>query len=280
MNAESFAEGMTHHLLNQGDVKIAVADQGVGRAIVLLPSLGRGAQDFAEFAGLLVARGFRVVLPQPRGIAPSEGPLANLTMADLAGDVALVIEQLDLAPAVVAGHAFGNFVARMLATIRPELVAGVAMLAGSAGMLPSGESPYDPAVLGALARCADSTLDEDSRIAALKTAFFAPESDCRIWLDGWYPDVKAAQRAADQATAVSTYFAAGSAPILEVQADRDTIAAPRFAHILKEQLGDRVTTVVIHGAGHALIPERPAETAALLAGWAARLDDGPGSISR
>ncbi|RDJ21892.1 alpha/beta hydrolase [Bosea caraganae] len=255
------------HTFTRAGVTIEVLDQGEGPAVFVLPSLGRGAEDYDAFAGLLADRGLRTLRPQPRGIGLSTGPLDGLTMHDLAGDVALAVESLGLAPAIIAGHAFGNFVARMLATIRPELVGGVAMLAGSAGMLPSGESPYDPEVLAALARCGDLSLGDETRLEALRIAFFAPGNDAGVWLGGWHPHVKAAQRVAEAATPVSVYFAGGEAPILEVQAARDTIAAPRFAHVLREQLGERVTTVVIPDAGHALIPEKPVAVADALAGW-------------
>lgn len=271
--AEQSTGSLRRHEITGDGVTIEVLDQGRGTPVVLLPSLGRGAEDFDPLVSLLAQDGLRVLRPQPRGIGSSSGPLDGLTMLDLAGDIALVIEQLRIAPAIVAGHAFGNFVARMLATIRPDLVRGVAMLAGSPGMLPDGGSPYDPKVLAALARCGDLTLGDEVRTEALRIAFFASGNDCRAWLKGWHPHVKAAQRAADHATPVRVYFAAGTAPILEVQADQDTIADPRFGHVLRELLGERVTTVVVRGAGHALIPERPAETAQHLNAWIRSLDD-------
>ena len=40
---------------------------------------------------------------------------------------------------IVVGHAFGNFVGRMLATDRPELVRGLVMAAASAGKVPPGD---------------------------------------------------------------------------------------------------------------------------------------------
>lgn len=272
MNALDLAgtgTAVRRHLVKRAEVTIEVLDQGEGPAVFVLPSLGRGAEDYDAFAELLCRRGLRVLRPQPRGIGLSRGPLAGLTMHDLAGDVALAILRLELAPAVIAGHAFGNFIARMLATLRPELVGGVAMLAGSAGMLPNGEPPYDQHVLEALARCGDLSLSEEVRLEALRVAFFAPGNDAGVWLGGWHPHVKAAQRAAERQTPVSLYFAGGKAPILEVQAACDTIASPRHAHLLRDQLGERVTTVVIPDAGHALIPERPVAVADALAGWIA-----------
>src|ERR1700680_378586 len=92
-----------------GDVRIEVIAQGSGPAIVILPSLGRGAEDYDVVAGLLAQGGFRVLRPQPRGIGASTGPMAGLTLHDFAIDIAAVIEHERKGPAVVVGHAYGHF---------------------------------------------------------------------------------------------------------------------------------------------------------------------------
>lgn len=50
--------------------RLCVRTGGAGRDVVLLPSLGRGSDDFDRLGADLVAAGFRVVLPEPRGIPP------------------------------------------------------------------------------------------------------------------------------------------------------------------------------------------------------------------
>ena len=110
------------------DVRIEVIAEGRGPLIVMLPSRGRGAEDFDGVADELVKAGFRVLRPQPRGAALSLGPMQNLTLHDLARDVAAVIRNAgDGGPAIIVGHAFGSWVARMTAIDHPELVRGVVM---------------------------------------------------------------------------------------------------------------------------------------------------------
>src|SRR5580658_7448605 len=121
------------------DIRIEVAAEGHGPLIVMLPSRGRGADDFDEVAGELVKAGFRVLRPQPRGAALSLGPMQNLTLHDLAHDVAAVIRNAgDGGPAIIVGHAFGSWVARMTAVDHPELVRGVVMAAAAAKAYPVG----------------------------------------------------------------------------------------------------------------------------------------------
>src|SRR5262245_13396881 len=123
-------------IIARGDVRIEVLAQGQGPVIVLLPSLGRGATDFDSIALRLAAGGYRVLRPQPRGIRGSSGPLTGIDLHDYAADVAAVIAHENNGPAFVVGHAFGNRVARMLATDRPELVRATALVAANIGKAP------------------------------------------------------------------------------------------------------------------------------------------------
>jgi pimeloyl-ACP methyl ester carboxylesterase len=253
-----------------GDARIVVLDQGAGPVIVILPSLGRGANDYDAVAAYLAADGFRVLRPQPRGIGGSTGPLKGLTLHDYAGDVASVIQQESPgAKVVVVGHAFGNFVARMLATDHPELVRGVVMAAASAGKVPPGttEKPISPAVREAIDKSGDLSLPDAERLQYLQRAFFAPGHDPSVWLTGWYPIAMQAESAASAATPVDLWFAAGTAPVLDLQAEDDTVAPRKFAGVMKAALGDRVTVVVIPNAGHALAPEQPKAMADAIAAY-------------
>ena len=64
------------------DIRIEVIAEGRGPLIVMLPSRGRGAEDFDDVANELVKAGFRVLRPQPRGAALSLG--LDLSLVDRA----------------------------------------------------------------------------------------------------------------------------------------------------------------------------------------------------
>ena len=70
------------------DVRLDVIAEGAGPLVILLPSRGRGSEDFDELAAGIAAAGFRVLRPQPRGAAGSTGPMKNLTLHDFARDMA------------------------------------------------------------------------------------------------------------------------------------------------------------------------------------------------
>ncbi len=253
-------------VIQNGDARIEVLAQGEGPVIVLLPSLGRGAEDFDAIAVRLMQAGYRVLRPQPRGIGESRAPLAGINLHDYAADVAAVIESDKRGPAFVVGHAFGNRVARMLATDRPELVSAVGLVAANIGKAPS-----TPAVREAIRNSANPALPEEERLKALQFAFFAPGNDPRVWLKGWYPDVLAAERAAGDLTSREEDFAAGQAPILYLQPAHDPLAHVEDAKAYQEQFGRRVTVVVIERASHAVIVEQPGAVSAALIDYARKL---------
>jgi pimeloyl-ACP methyl ester carboxylesterase len=239
-------------MVQRPDVAIEVLAQGHGRRIVLLPSLGRGAGDFEPIAERLAGARFRVLRPQPRGIGESRGPMTGINLHDYAADVAALIEHDGGGAAFVVGHAFGNRVARMLATQRPDLVRAVSLIAANVGHAPS-----PPEVREAIKASANPALPDAQRLAALQFAFFAPGNDARSWLAGWHPDVLAAQRLAGDRTSRQEDYAAGEAPILYLQPDHDPLAHAQDADEFKRALGDRVTIVVIRNASHAAVAEAP-----------------------
>jgi pimeloyl-ACP methyl ester carboxylesterase len=234
---------------------------GAGPAVVLIASLGRGAEDFADLAARLAAAGFCVLALEPRGVGASTSPLADVTMAGLADDVAAVIRALADGPATVAGHAFGNRVARMVATTHGDLVGSVVLLA-CGGLVPPA-----PEVTRAMVSVFDVRLDPAARLDAIARAFFSPGHDPSPWEGGWHVATAAAQAAATAATPVEDWWTAGSADVLVVQPADDVVAVPENATRLVELLGERARMVTIPDAGHALLPEQPAAVAEAMLGW-------------
>jgi len=247
-----------------GDARIEVIAEGAGPLVVLLPSRGRDSEDYDEVAAGIARAGFRVLRPQPRGTGASSGPMTGLTLHDFASDVAAVIAHAGGGPAVVAGHAFGNWVARMTAADHPQLVRGVIILAAAA-------KTYPKALAEAVTRSADVTLADAERLGYLRSTFFAPGHDASVWLKGWYPDVNASQFAAGRATRQEEWWGAGRAPLLDLQAALDPFKPRETANELKEEFGGRVTIAVIPDASHALIPEQPAAVVAAIVGWMRKL---------
>lgn len=247
-----------------GDARIEVRIDGRGPALVLLPSSQRDSLDLDEFAVDLAARGFRVLRPQPRGVAGSTGPLEGLTLHHLARDVAGVIAQFGGGRAIVAGHAFGHFIARVTALDHSQHVRGVVAMGAAARTFPPGLSAQ-------LDIAADPAQPQELRLAALRQAFFASGSDPRPWLEGWHPELRTAYRRAALTPSKDTWWPMSAVPVLEIQGTEDPWRPPDTRLELKHALGELVTVRLIAHASHALLPEQPAAVADAIADWAIKL---------
>jgi pimeloyl-ACP methyl ester carboxylesterase len=254
------AAGRAREIVRYDDVAIEVIVEGAGPAIVLLPSLARDSEDYDDVAAGLAAAGFRVLRPQPRGIGRSTGPMRSLTLHDFARDVGQVIQALGGGRAVVVGHAYGNWVARMTAVDYPRQVRGVVIAAAAA-------KAYPPELTAAVTAAGDLALPDEERLAALRFAFFAPGNDATVWLRGWHPGVRATQRAAAAATRQEEWWSGGTAPLLDLQAEHDPFKPPAKRDEMKDEFGERVRIAVIADASHALIPEQPSAVVDALVDW-------------
>jgi pimeloyl-ACP methyl ester carboxylesterase len=251
-------------LVRYDDVVIDVMIDGHGPAVVLLPSLARDSDDYDAVAEGLAAAGFSVLRPKPRGIGLSKGPMTGVTLHDLARDVAEVVKAHGGGRAVIVGHAYGNWVARMTATDHPGLVRGVVIAAAAA-------KQYAPELSVAVTNAGNLSLSDEQRLAALRFAFFAPGNDPSVWLKGWHPEVRDSQRGAAAAVAQSDWWAGGTAPLMDLQAANDPFKPESKRNEMKDEFGSRVTVIVIPNASHALIPEQPKAVVEALVRWIATL---------
>lgn len=243
---------------------------GDGPCVVLIPSLGRGSEDFDALLPALTQAGLRLVLPEPRGIEGSSPLKVTDTLHDMAADIAAIIEAEGAAPAVLIGHAAGNWVARVLAFDRPDLTRAVALVAAIV------TNTVPKAVSASISASFDRALSDATRLGHLQKVYFAPGADASVWLEGWWPEVSAAQRRAAQATPNQGWIrVADRHPTLYVAAADDVISPPPDLSALRDTIGPRADCVTIANAGHALLPEQPLAVAQALIAWLDGLPDSP-----
>ena len=235
-----------------GNAVLESAIYGAGDAVILLPGGGCSVSYFEPLAQTLATAGFRAVAINPRGVSASTGPLEGLTLHHLAADIAGVIEALEETSVHVLGHAFGNRIARCLATDRPDLARSVILLAagGLAGPAPETHAPVQ--------RLLHQDITQAERLALMQAVYLSPASDPRVLLqvEQW-PMVAAAQIAASQATPIEDWWEGGTAPLLIVQGLDDRRAVPENGRALRDQMGARVRLVEIPQAGHLALLEQP-----------------------
>ncbi len=257
-----------HRIAQQNDVRIAYRIGGEGQAICLLPSVGRGCDDLVELAENLISKGFKTILPEPRGMYGSTGPLMGLSMEDLAQDVLGVLEQ-EKTPAVIAGHAFGNMVARTCAATGSKMVKAVVLLATAGGKIPAHlETAID--------LVSSEKRPEQERLDALALAFFADSSGVKkSWLTGWHKPVIEAQRQARLNSKRESWWPGGTVPILDVIGSEDPFRPADQRNSLRDEFGERIQPVVISNVSHALPEEKPEEVAQVITEFVRSLERNP-----
>lgn len=259
----SSAFAVDEKVVKNGDATIAYSVRGQGPLVLMIASTGRGTAEFGPLADQLAKRGYKVALPEPRGIGGSRGPMENVSFHDFGRDFAAVIAA-EGGKAVIAGHAYGQWIAKTIAADHPQMTRGIVLLAGGAKKWPQELSD-------AITMINEPTSTREQKLAGLKLAFFAEGNDPTHWLEGWHQDVTKSQRNARKNTVQSTWWAGGAAPMLDLQAANDPFRPESSRTEVKDEFGDRVTIAVIPNASHALPAEKPIETANAIADWADKL---------
>ena len=251
-------------IIETPSAKIVMHKAGEGPEVVMFASAGREASDFNELAEELVRQGFAVTLFEAPGINGAKASIAEPTLYDLAADVHTYLE-LNPEPVFVVGHAFGNRLARAVAHKYPNKVRGIVLIAAG-GLRPIPEAARD-----ALAECFDFRVPHLQRIASVRYAFFAdgnPVPD--YWMRGWYARTAQLQGAATAAVDSAEWWSGGGQPMLVISGLQDTIAPPEDTiDLLEADYPDQVTAVRIEQAGHAMLPEAPAQIAVEVSNWLA-----------
>lgn len=242
------------------DCQLRVSIQGEGPTIVALPSLGRGADDFADLSRRLARVGYRVVRPEPRGVTGTSIVLDNPTLERFADDIIAVIEDLG-GPVTLLGHDYGAQLAQLVAVTRPSLVSGLIVLA------PPGPTPPKPEPATALRRVFIPELSDEEHLEAVALALFADGNDPVVWVDGWYPTLAFAQAEAERYLPPEELWAQIRCDTLIVQPADDRIVVPENAWLMAAELESLATVVLVPNAGHALLPEQPEVVATAILSW-------------
>lgn len=233
--------------------------------VFMHPEAFGGIRADIEFAERLMALGLGFVGMNPRGSGGSMGPLTGITLRDMAEDAIAVIERFG-GPVVFIGHAGGNRVGRMAATLRPDLVHALVLLASG------GRVPPSPEARALLARWRDDQQPWSERLAAAEGYFLAPTSHLPTHFPR--PDYSFAAadawRVAGNATNTDEWWPGGSSRIFAVQGAQDAAAPPENGHLLAAEFPDRVQVIDIEGAGHFPQLEQPGAVVDAITGFLRR----------
>ncbi len=242
--------------------------------LLLINGYAATAADWdPAFLGGLEAE-FELILPDNRGVGGSPLGKGELTIEAMAGDMAALLDRMEIERAAVAGWSMGGFVAQRLAARVPGRVAALALLATDPGGPRS--VPAGPEVWARLTDRSGTPREQAGRLISL---LFPPALAPRI--DREFGDAVAAARAAlppctlrAQEAAMEAWHReeqdppAAAPPTLVVHGSEDVVIPPANAELLRSRW-DAAGVELIEGGGHAFMAQEPERVARLIAAHAA-----------
>jgi pimeloyl-ACP methyl ester carboxylesterase len=140
MPAMPFAEGPRQHRVHYREFGTRAPDRPT---VVLIQGLGLDGRFWFDQPRMLAEdpeQPWHVLVPDNRGVGQSDMPTRPWTMADMADDVAAVLDHAGVRKAVMVGISMGGMIAQQVALRHPERVSGLVLMATWPG-LPYGRLP-------------------------------------------------------------------------------------------------------------------------------------------
>jgi 3-oxoadipate enol-lactonase len=247
--------------------RIAWAERGGGPPLLLIQGLGyAGSWGWGPVLEPL-ARSFRVLSFDNRGIGGSDRPAGPYSAGQMAGDALAVLDAAGVDHAHVVGASLGGMVAQELALASPERVDRLVLACttpGGPGAFPMPEKtvrlitqPLDLPVVERFRVFVRNALSEpydDAIVDAITELRIAEAQPLEAWQ---------AQAAAGMAHDAHDRVAGIAAPTLVLTGTADEVVDPRNSELLAELIpGARLER--FEGAGHLFFWQEPARSVALL----------------
>jgi 3-oxoadipate enol-lactonase len=224
-----------------GDVRLAFEVRGEGDPILFIHGLGYSRLGWGPAPDLL-ARDFRVVLFDNRGVGESDTPPGLYTVPELAADAVAVLDAAGVERAHVVGVSLGGYIAQEVALSYPDRVDRL-VLASTA--VPSGEGAHPMPQRG---------LDGFARFAGLSR-----EDGLRLLVENSLGDHGVRERP-ELAEEIYRYRLAHAPSLESWQAQ--AAAGATFIQASRPVGEIRAPTLIVHGGADAIVDPRNADVLA------------------
>jgi pimeloyl-ACP methyl ester carboxylesterase len=123
-----FPDARRVELPGRDGMTLSVHEQGEGPAVVFCHGFPELAYSWRYQLPAVADAGFRAIAPDQRGYGGSDRPekIEDYDLLNLTGDLAALLDALEVEDAVFVGHDWGGWVAWGMALVYPDRTAGVA----------------------------------------------------------------------------------------------------------------------------------------------------------
>ena len=242
------------------DVMLAYREFGSGSPVVFISGLGSTMDMWNPPVIERIARQFRVIVFDNRGMGYSGGSDKPFSIPLLARDTAMLMDALGIFSAHIIGHSMGASIAQELVLGFPAKVTRLVLVAGTCGG--SESVPMQPETLARLTDKSGTVQEVTSRMFSL---LFPPSWLARHDPARYCPaidEIPGDEIVARQADAFSAWTGSFSrlgkvrSPAILVTGTDDVIVPPENSRIIRERIFG-AELVGIPGAGHGLMYQCP-----------------------
>jgi pimeloyl-ACP methyl ester carboxylesterase len=250
-------------------VEIAYELQGEGEPLVLVHGLAYERHGWGRFSELL-ARNFRVVLVDNRGVGASDAPEGPYAVSQMADDVLAVLDDAGIERTNLFGVSLGGYIAQELTLAHPERIEKLVL----ASTAPGGPKAHPMPAAGVEAFGRYPTMEREAGLRLMVENSLGERGVRELpqLVEEIYayrlehaPSVAAWQA---QAVAGATYdshdrVGAIAVPTLVVQGGADNVVDPRNAELLGELIPD-ARVEILPDRGHLMVWEDSERVAELV----------------
>lgn len=242
-------------------IEIAYERRGSGEPLLLIHGFPFDHTAWNSVIPLL-ENDFDVILPDLRGFGKSSSPESVYRIADMAVDLAGLLDHLSIEKAAVAGHSMGGYVSLAFAKACPNRVSGLALISSQAaadsperkeGRYKTAQEVEEKGV-GAVADAMTPKLSANAEVQKLVRELIQKQGK---------PGVVGALKAMAEREDMTSILPAFDFPVVLVHGDSDELIPLEKSEEMKTLL-PASQLVVLPGAGHMPMVEFPKETAEAL----------------
>lgn len=242
-------------------ITLAYARRGIGKPLMLVHGFPFDHRAWDSVVPLL-EKDFELLLPDLRGFGESTTVDAPYRIADMADDLAALLDHLGIETIAMAGHSMGGYVALAFAKKYPQRVNGLALISSQAAADTSERKE------GRYKTARDVEEKGVELIAETMTAKLTPQAEAQAVVKdlilrqgkaGVVGALKAMAEREDSTPMLSSF----AFPVVLVHGDADALIPLEKSQEIKNILPS-AQLVTLEGAGHMPMLEFPNETAEAL----------------